>query len=305
MTKSSESILAKGNSTRWFTLRELSLTLLLVLVIALSSFRVLDDYAETDLDALFQRALVTFALARTLNGLISAVQGTEVALQPAGVGLTLTPGQILDPVNDLVERFSWIMLGATISLGVQHVLLDIGHWWGLRLILVVLSVIWLGLKLWRKKHSSTSGSMFEFCVLYSLIAVLFVRFAVPLALIGNETVYELFLESRYLNSATELESTGAELENVSNQSDSQTEITNGGEGGERASIFSRFFESARNTLDFEQKLQFLQQKSASVIEHLIQLSVVFILQTGVLPLIFLWVLMNLFSQLLRSAKSAI
>jgi hypothetical protein len=304
VTESSESILVKGNSTRWFTLRELSLTLLLVLVVALSSFKVLDDYAETDLDALFQRALVTFALARTLNGLISAVQGTEVALQPAGVGLTLTPGQILDPVNDLVERFSWIMLGATISLGVQNVLLDIGHWWGLRLILFVLSVTWLSFRLWRKKHSSANGSMPECVVLYALIAVLFVRFAVPLALIANETVYELFLESRYLNSATELEATGEELEIVSHQNDSQSENTNGVEDDEHASIFSRFFESARNTLDFEQQLQILQQKSASVIEHLIQLSVVFILQTGVLPLIFLWVLMNLFSQALRAARSA-
>ena len=105
---------------------------ILAAVVVLSSVTSVDRYARADFDVLFQRALVTFALARTLNGLISAVQGTEIALQPAGVGITLTPGEILDPLNDLVERFSWIMLGASISLGVQQVLLDVGQWWGSR-----------------------------------------------------------------------------------------------------------------------------------------------------------------------------
>ena len=82
---------------------------------------------------MFERAFITFALARTLNGVISAVQGTKLALQPAGVGVTLTPGEVLDPVNDLIERFSWIMMAATLSLGVQQVLLEVAQWWGVRL----------------------------------------------------------------------------------------------------------------------------------------------------------------------------
>jgi len=101
------------------------LSILLLLAVILSSVTSVDRLAEADHKELFQRALITFALARTLNGVISAVQGTELALQPAGVGVTLTPGQILDPVNDLVERFSWIMLGATLSLGIQQVFLDV------------------------------------------------------------------------------------------------------------------------------------------------------------------------------------
>ena len=105
------------------------ITTLLVLIAGLALTPAVNQKATTDYELLFERAFVTFALARTLNGVISAVQGTEVALQPAGVGVTLTPGEILDPVNDLVERFSWIMLGATISLGIQNVLLDVSAWW--------------------------------------------------------------------------------------------------------------------------------------------------------------------------------
>ena len=108
----------------------LGLGLLLAALMAVTPF--LDQRAVDNYESLFQRALVTFALARTLNGVISAVQGTEVAIQPAGVGVTLTPGQMLDPVNDLVERFSWVMLGATISLGIQQVLLEVSAWWVLQ-----------------------------------------------------------------------------------------------------------------------------------------------------------------------------
>ena len=87
------------------------------LMLALSTVTSVDRYAESEYEELFERAFITFALARTLNGVISAVQGTELALQPAGVGVTLTPGEVLDPVNDLIERFSWIMMAATLSLG--------------------------------------------------------------------------------------------------------------------------------------------------------------------------------------------
>src|SRR5210317_2157526 len=128
------------------------LSLLLVLLAALSTAPFVDQRAVTDYEALFQRAFITFALARTINGIISAVQGTEVALQPAGVGVTLTPGEILDPVNDLIGRFSWIMLGATLSLGVQQVLLDIGQWWGTKTVVAVLGLLWLWFA-WRRKST--------------------------------------------------------------------------------------------------------------------------------------------------------
>ncbi|MEO1421445.1 MAG: hypothetical protein AAFU66_10930, partial [Pseudomonadota bacterium] len=72
-----------------------------------------------------ERALLTFAVARGLDGVISIAQGTEVALEPGGVGLNLTVGQILDPVNDLIERFSTVMLTVTAALGLQEILLRI------------------------------------------------------------------------------------------------------------------------------------------------------------------------------------
>ena len=45
---------------------------------------------------------------------------------PAGVGVTLSIGELLDPFNDMVERFSWVMLLTSVSLGIQKILLIFG-----------------------------------------------------------------------------------------------------------------------------------------------------------------------------------
>lgn len=285
-----------------FTARNGWLISLLSLAVVLSSFTSVDRYAEADFEALFRRALVTFALARTLNGLISAVQGTEIALQPAGVGVTLTPGEILDPVNDLVERFSWIMLGATISLGVQQVLLDIGQWWGVRLLVALSGLLWV----WSILRRAQSGTRFpagiEPALMRAFLILFFLRFAVPMTLIANEAVFELFLQPRYLESTGMIESAGVEIQKAAATAENQD--PDGPPAG-LADILGRAYESTREALNLTQRVEYIKQRAADVIEHLIQLSVVFILQTGLLPLAFLWLLVNCLKALASRKASAV
>lgn len=267
---------------------------LLGAVVLLSSFSTVDRYAEREYESLFERALITFALARTLNGVISAVQGTELALQPAGVGVTLTPGEVLDPVNDLVERFSWIMLGATLSLGVQQVLLDIGQWWVMKLLVAVFGLAWLWFA-WRRQAGDEPGkAQLDQYLSRALLVVLFLRFAVPLAMIANEAVYGLFLEPRYQESTQVIEQAGKDLEEVRVEAD----IPEEGEIGILESI-GRTFSSTRESLDFEERLDQITERASEVIEHLLQLSVVFIFQTGILPIAFLWLFLQTLKLLFR------
>lgn len=271
---------------------------LLVIAVFLSSFSSVDRYAEQEYENLFKRALITFALARTLNGLISAVQGTELALQPAGVGVTLTPGEVLDPVNDLVERFSWIMLGATLSLGVQQVLLEMGQWWGMRLLVTLLGLAWLCFLWRRQKRGDNSNEALSRYLSRALLLVLFLRFAVPLAIIANEAVYTLFLESRYEESTQVIENAGAQIEQATG---AEREVE---EGEEKETGFLESiglsFESTRESLSFQQRLDQITERASDLIEHLLQLSVVFIFQTGVFPIVFLWIFLRLFQQIFRS-----
>jgi hypothetical protein len=264
----------------------------MVAVVLLSSFSTVDRYAEQEYESLFERALITFALARTLNGVISAVQGTELALQPAGVGVTLTPGEVLDPVNDLVERFSWIMLGATLSLGVQQILLDIGQWWGMKLLVAVLCLGWLWYAWRRRPVEERDRLRLDRFLVRALVVVLFLRFAVPLAMIANEAVYALFLESKYQESTQVIEAAGAELEQVTVEPDLPEE----GEVGILESI-GRTFSSTADSFDFEDRLDEISERASELIEHLLQLGVVFIFQTGILPIAFLWLFLRSLSLL--------
>jgi hypothetical protein len=271
----------------------LSLVLLLVAILSLAPF--VDQRAQADYEQLFQRAFITFALARTINGVISVVQGTEVALQPAGVGVTLTPGEILDPVNDLVERFSWIMMGATISLGIQNVLLDVSAWWLIKALVSVLAA-WVMIRIW---YPGQGSKVRRVLLARLLLFLLFLRFAVPVMLIANDLLYQQFLEQRYQQSTQVITLAGKELEQL--REESSVESTQDDDESMLESI-SQVWSKTVDTVNLSGRLERMQAQAGEVIEHLVQLSVVFILQTGLLPVAFLWVFLEALKRLFKSVR---
>jgi hypothetical protein len=66
-----------------------------------------------------KRALLAYVSARALNAVISVFKGSSVQAQPAGVGATIAIGEALDPLDDFIERFSWIMRISLTSLGIE------------------------------------------------------------------------------------------------------------------------------------------------------------------------------------------
>jgi hypothetical protein len=133
--------------------RKLTLSLIAFVLALLAIFGTIDHTGQDYTNESFKRALITFGIARGLNGVISVAQGTEIAVQPAGVGLNFTPGQILDPINDLVEQFSWVMLASSASLGIQKVLLAISATQLMTASLVVMLGLYL-VSVWRPPLSS-------------------------------------------------------------------------------------------------------------------------------------------------------
>lgn len=276
-------------------IRKSAISLVLILTAILSVTPFVDQHAGADYEKLFQRALITFALARTINGVISVVQGTEIALQPAGVGVTLTPGEILDPVNDLVERFSWIMLGATISLGIQNVLLEISAWWLIQTLVTALALV-LVIRIWYPREDSRR---LKVVVMRLFLLLLLIRFAVPVMLIANDLLYQQFLESRYLQSTEIITAAGQELEQMSAQTELESRADP--DAGVLGSI-TRAWSNTVDSIDISGRFKRMQSRAAEITEHMIQISVVFILQTGLLPVAFLWVFLHIFKKLFRPIR---
>lgn len=111
------------------TARRIIMALSLATMVFCSWLAPLDSISFQQADAGLKRALISFAAARALNAVISVAQGTEVSVQPLGFGVNFTPGQLLDPVNDIVEQFSNVMLAASVAFGVQKALIGIATYW--------------------------------------------------------------------------------------------------------------------------------------------------------------------------------
>jgi hypothetical protein len=157
----------------------------------------LDSQAKKYVDSGFQRALVSFGVARALNGVISVAQGTEISVTPFGVGTNIALGEVLDPVNDLVENFSDLMLFSTAAFGVMKVLLAISANTLFAILLTVVGVSWLIHRKTAKAPSRLLTSM--------LAALIFVRFSIPIAAAGSDILYTHFLESGFNEAQAELE----------------------------------------------------------------------------------------------------
>ncbi len=89
----------------------------LALVVVISWLGLLDVQSKDYIDGSLKQALVTYGVARGVNAVISVLQTFTIL----GLGV----GEVLDPINDLVERFSVVMELAIGSLVIQKILLEI------------------------------------------------------------------------------------------------------------------------------------------------------------------------------------
>jgi hypothetical protein len=270
--------------------RKTSITLLVICLAALAWFGTIDDYGREYADKGFKRALITFAVARTLNGVISVAQGTEVAVQPAGIGINFTPGQILDPINDLIERFSWVMLASSTSLGLQKMLLAIfsSPAFTAVIMLVLLAAV---SALWYPRQRPEWIKPLAYKV---ALIVLVLRFAIPVIAVASEGIFHLFLEEQYASSTQGIELTTEEITRVNNQTEAQRPIT--GEDSLLARA-RRLYDNASASLDIQGYIARYKAAAANASEYAINLIVIFILQTVLIPLLFLWLLVRLVKRL--------
>ena len=263
--------------------RKVIITVLLLLLAFFSVSKLLDTFSfdtfgEKYTEEGFTRSLAAFGIAKGLNGLISVVQGTEVAIEPVGVGVILTPGQILDPVNDLIERFSWVMLICTTSLGIQSILLTIFSSFFFS-IAVSTTLFLIVLFIWNDQLASINLKN----ILYRLTAFLIIlRFFIPLMAITNDGLYKAFLEPTYIESKRQLEQSNTAIANLSDNQKINNEAAD-----------KSWYEVMIDSINIDKNYEQLKVEADNLTSHIIDLIVVFTMQTILFPLIFIWLSMKL------------
>ena len=156
---------------------------LVVLVIVLSWMRPIDDYTDHYLNDSIKTAAVIFAVSRAINAAISVTQSAHV-----GVGVaSVAPGEALDPINDLIERFSEVMTVALAALALQKILSEIAaHWLFNALISVSGVALLIALATGRYRHLAIKA--------FALFVV--IRLMLPLVVLSNSIVDQLFIDNR-------------------------------------------------------------------------------------------------------------
>ena len=236
----------------------------------------MDTPAMEKVDAGLKRALVSFATARALNAVISVAQGTEASIQPLGFGVTLTPGQVLRPIHELVEQFSNLMLAASVVFGVQKVLISIGSYWPLSLVLIVAALGWAAYCFCQRRPPAVLSRL--------LVILLMLRFAIPAMTLGTDALWHKYLAADYAVSQDSISSTSGQVDKLS---PSISEVS------ESQGLLEKMKGWLSKNADVKAHFASLKAAAEQAAEHIVKLIVIFALQTLVIPLLLLWALYSL------------
>ncbi|PWE19255.1 hypothetical protein [Aliarcobacter skirrowii] len=259
---------------------KISILILSIFIIFASSSVVVNESAKDVIDKSFNQALIVFGSTKALNAVISLAQGTEINLPFVVVAV----GEVLDPINDLVEQFSLIMLASLVSLGIQKILLNFVSNDFFNLTFIISIIVFNIFLLLKFKNIESIKNM----ALKLTLILLFLRFSIPFVAYLNQYSYDYFIKPQYnieqLNET--ILNTKDEISKINLESVEEKE--------------SGFFEKFRQKFDmtfYEKKVDEYKDAVDSSSDNIVDLIIVFIFQTILLPLFYLFVFYILLKKL--------
>ncbi len=265
--------------------------MLLLLCAVLAGSPWLDKPADSALSNALSSTLVLFASVRGVDAVVSAVAGTELSMTPAGVGVTLAPGELLDPVNDLVEQLGELLMLVLTLLGLEKLgLALLGSFW-VRVLTASLLATAAGV-LWLRPTLSWSRGVRKLVLMLVMIRVL-----LPLAAIGGELIARHVVDSRASDAESALVLMSQNITAEQNQTTATTDDA-ADDPQQQPGFFDRIGEavqSVSNSLDVQARMERLSQQLESGVNHLVDLLALVTLRAVLFPALFLfacWLLLR-------------
>lgn len=258
------------------TLLLLFLSLAFALLSALK-LPLLDARADAYFSDALKGAGVAYAATRGVNAVVSVLKESEVEVSPVGVGVNIAVGQILDPIDDMTERVSSILVTAIVALGLQKIAFEIGGMAALQVIaLLLLSMIPL---VW---FPARGGAGWVSLVVRASAFLLLLRLLLPLSALVSDGLHSHLFQPR-IDTARE------SLSVVS----SRYETLNAFEKEEDQGLFSSLVGKAGRQVEetreaFEHVADNVEQIVGSLLELATLYVALFVIQILVIPLLFIW-----------------
>ena len=174
---------------------------------------ILDEFAQEEVADTTKESMGIFVVTRAINGGVSVFQTSQVNVPLLA---SVEVGQMLDPVNDAVERLSSTLVWAIGSLFVQRILLEMVAgpvfkwafcWIGVGAIAFLLLMEWRRFRI-RVRHvfgvsDNTLERFRDWLVRLLIVAVIF-RFIIPVFIALSFLFSQLFLESAIAENSEQL-----------------------------------------------------------------------------------------------------
>jgi len=247
-------------------------------------FPILDATADNYFNEAISKAGVAYATCRIVNASVSVVKESSLELEPAGIGVSLAVGQVLDPIDDMTERLSDVIVTAITSLGVQELAYEIS----VKLAPPVLSVfifvltilIWFNNKKIIRLQKTT---------IRIILIIIIARLCLPISSTANEFIQKDFFDEKISNAKQELEFSTAELDKLA-------EIALPEVNGFKGTIENSASLLKQKSIELKNAFIATKNNMESIIKNLLNLTFlyagVFLIQVIILPLLTFWLLVK-------------
>ena len=245
---------------------------------------VLDTMTDTYFREAITKAGVAYATCRVINASVSIIKDSSLQLEPAGVGISLAVGQALDPIDDMTERLSDVLVTAITSLGVQKLAYEIS----VSLVPPLLSILLFALSilLWFENERLTS---LQKIITRFILLIIISRFCLPISSVADDYLHKHFLADQISDANRELAVGSAELDKLKDFS--LPEI---------AGILGTIENSAsflkQKATEFKNALVATVTNMGDIIDNLLKLTFlyvgIFLIQVVILPLLSFWFLVK-------------
>lgn len=241
-------------------------------------------YLDKQADAYFSDAMTKAGLAygvcRLVNASVSVIKESQIQIEPAGLGVSLSAGQVLDPLDDITERASDILITAIVSLGIQKVAYELCVAFapaliGIAIIAFVAVSFFQGAKALRK------------IVLKSIILIAVARLCLPISSIVSSYLNDHYFSPEIIEAKDELAMGSPEMERLKDMSMPEVD-------GVMGTIKNGFGYVSEKTSDLGAALKAMHRNMDSMVSNLLKLSylyvALFIIQVILLPISAFWLL---------------
>jgi hypothetical protein len=249
----------------------------------------LDHKTNTYFMEAMTKAGLAYATCRAINASVSIVKESTLQLEPAGVGISLAIGQVLDPIDDMTERLSDVLVTAITALGIQKLAFEISLTLAPPIFAFFLCL--LSLLIW---FDSDRIAGLQKNLLRILVLIAVARFCLPISSLANDFVHHHFFADQIAQANEELALGSAELEQLKEFSLPEMD-------GLLGTIENSTALLKQKSIQLKDALVSTVYNMGDMIENLLKLTFlyvgIFIIQVILLPLLSFWFLVKIANSL--------